>query len=86
MRLTDKQIEEIVKVDPYNSCFDICSICGGVENYGQMSGVNEVDFDLICNDCKGGDWLFILTWIGKLLYGDKYDELMKKTNKTRRRR
>ena len=34
---------------------------------------------------KGGDWLFILTWIGKLLYGDKYDELMKKTNKTRRR-
>ena len=35
---------------------------------------------------KGGDWLFILTWIGKLLYGDKYDELMKKTNKTRRRR
>ena len=35
---------------------------------------------------KGGDWLFILTWIGKLLYGDKYDELMKKTNKTKRRR
>ena len=35
---------------------------------------------------KGGDWLFILIWIGKLLYGDKYDELMKKTNKTRRRR
>ena len=35
---------------------------------------------------KGGDWLFILTWIGKLLYGDKYDELMKKTNKTRRRK
>jgi len=35
---------------------------------------------------EGGDWLFILTWIGKLLYGDKYDELMKKTNKTRRRR
>ena len=25
---------------------------------------------------KGGDWLFILTWIGKLLYGDKYDELI----------
>ena len=55
MTLTEKQIEEIVRVDPYNSCFDICSICGGVENYGQMSGVNEVDFDLLCNDCKGGD-------------------------------
>ena len=45
--------------------------------------------DLLSGDqiaLKGGDWLFILTWIGKLLYGDKYDELMKKTNKTSRRR
>ena len=24
-----------------------------VEHYGQMSEVNEEDFDLICNDCKG---------------------------------
>tara|TARA_R100000664_G_scaffold528_1_gene1646 strand:- start:722 stop:886 length:165 start_codon:yes stop_codon:yes gene_type:complete len=52
MKLTEKQIEEIVKVNPYNSSFDICSICGGVENYLQMSQVNEVDFDLICDDCN----------------------------------
>ncbi len=52
MKLTDKDIEEIIKVDPFNSSFDICSICDGVENYGQMSEVNQVDFDLICNDCN----------------------------------
>ena len=55
MTLTEEQIEEVVRVDPFNSFFDICSICGGVEYYGQMSEVNEVDFDLICNGCKGGD-------------------------------
>ena len=52
MKLTEKQIEEIVIVDPYNSSFDFCSICGGVENYHEMSQVNEVDFDLICDDCN----------------------------------
>lgn len=52
MKLTDKDIEEIIKVDPFNSSFDICSICDGVENHGQMSEVNQVDFDLICNDCN----------------------------------
>ena len=52
MKLTDEQIEEIVRADS-NSRFDICSVCDGVENYGQMSEVNQVDFDLICDDCKG---------------------------------
>lgn len=51
MKLTNKDIEEIIKVDPFNASFDICSICDGVENHGQMSEVNQVDFDLICNDC-----------------------------------
>ena len=52
MKLTNKDIEEIIKVDPFNASFDICSICDGVENHGQMSEVNQVDFDLICNDCN----------------------------------
>ena len=52
MKLSEKQITEIIKENPINSIFDICSICEEVEHYGQMSEVNEVDFDLICNDCK----------------------------------
>jgi len=55
MKLSEKQITEIIKNNPFNSCFDICSVCDGVENYGQMSDINEVDFDLICNDCKGAN-------------------------------
>ena len=53
MKLTDKDIEEIIRVEPFNSSFDICSVCDSVENYGRMSEVNQVDFDLICDDCKG---------------------------------
>lgn len=52
MKLKDKDIEKIIKVNPFNASFDICSVCDGVENYGQMSEVNQVNFDLICDDCK----------------------------------
>ena len=53
MKLKDKDIEKIIKVNPFNASFDICFVCDGVENYGQMSEFNQVNFDLICDDCKG---------------------------------
>ena len=31
---------------------DICSKCGGTAEYGTMSDINPVDFDLICDKCK----------------------------------
>ena len=31
---------------------DICCICSRVSEYGTMQDVNEVDFELLCDDCK----------------------------------
>jgi len=50
MKLTEQQQKQIMKNNP-NQPFDICSKCGGVQLYGTMKDINEIDFDLICNDC-----------------------------------
>ena len=31
---------------------DICCICGEMAEYGTMTDVNEVDFELLCDNCK----------------------------------
>ncbi len=51
MKLLDNDIKNITKENP-NQVFDICSVCDGIELHGQMNEVNEVDWDLICDDCK----------------------------------
>ena len=50
MKLTIKQQNKIMEEDP-NQPFDICSKCEGVQLYGTMKDINEIDFDLICDDC-----------------------------------
>ena len=50
MKLTEQRQKQIMKNNP-NQPFDICSKCGGVQLYGTMKDINEIDFDLICNDC-----------------------------------
>jgi len=32
---------------------DICCICGATGPDGSMSDVNDEDFELLCEDCKG---------------------------------
>jgi len=32
---------------------DICCVCNAVGEYGSMQAVNEVDFELLCDECKG---------------------------------
>jgi hypothetical protein len=49
-KLSDKKIEKIIKEYP-DQTFDICSVCDGVELRNQMNEINEVDWDLICNEC-----------------------------------
>ena len=34
-----------------NVGYDICYGCGKSEEYGTMKDVNEVDFDIYCDDC-----------------------------------
>jgi|TARA_R100001510_G_C7622628_1_gene183178 hypothetical protein len=51
MKLNEQQQLDIIEKSP-NQYFDICSKCAGVELFGNMQELNEVDFDLICNDCK----------------------------------
>lgn len=31
---------------------DICCICGSVADAGTMQDVNEVDFEILCDNCK----------------------------------
>ena len=50
MKLTEQQQKQIMKNNP-NQPFDICSKCEGVQLYGTMKDINEINFDLICNDC-----------------------------------
>ena len=50
MKLTEQQQKQIIKNSP-NQLFDICSKCEGVQLYGTMEDINEIDFDLICNNC-----------------------------------
>tara|TARA_B100000073_G_scaffold248246_1_gene208581 strand:+ start:991 stop:1155 length:165 start_codon:yes stop_codon:yes gene_type:complete len=51
-KLSDQEVKKISNENP-NQAFDICSVCDGIELHGQMSDVNEVDWDLICDDCGG---------------------------------
>ncbi len=51
MKLNEQQQLNIIKKEP-NQMFDICSKCNGVELYNNMQELNEIDFDLICSDCK----------------------------------
>ena len=51
-KLSDKEVKKISEESP-NQAFDICSVCDGIELHGQMNEVNEVDWDLICDDCGG---------------------------------
>ena len=51
MRFSEKEVKKIIQENP-NQGFDICSVCDKTELHGQMSEVNEVDFNLICNDCE----------------------------------
>ncbi len=61
MKLSDNDIKNITKKNP-NQVFDICSVCDGTELYGQMNELkiwtdgDEVNWDLICDDCKDNDW------------------------------
>ena len=54
MKLNEQQQFNIIKKEP-NQMFDICSKCNEVELYGKMQELNQIDFDLICNDCKKED-------------------------------
>ena len=51
-KLSNKKIEKIIKEYP-DQTFDICSVCDGVELHNQMNEINEVDWDLICDECLG---------------------------------
>lgn len=37
--------------EPLTEGFDICHQCGAVQEYGTMQDINEVDFDIFCDDC-----------------------------------
>ena len=37
--------------EPLTEGFDICYQCGAVQESGTMQEINEVDFDIFCNDC-----------------------------------
>lgn len=39
-----------IKEDPMEG-FDICYQCGVVQEYGKMQDINELDFDILCNEC-----------------------------------
>lgn len=49
-KLSDQEVKKLSEESP-NQAFDICSVCDGTELHGQMNEVNEVDWDLICDDC-----------------------------------
>jgi hypothetical protein len=51
MKLSTKEQNKIIKENP-NQGFDICSKCNGVQLYGTMKDINEIDFDLICKECE----------------------------------
>tara|TARA_R110000751_G_scaffold264277_1_gene363381 strand:+ start:76 stop:276 length:201 start_codon:yes stop_codon:yes gene_type:complete len=50
MKINEEEQKKIILKNP-NQGFDICSKCNGVQLYGSMKDINEIDFDLICNDC-----------------------------------
>ena len=39
-----------IKENPLEG-FDICYECGAVQESGTMQDVNEIDFDIFCDDC-----------------------------------
>ena len=49
--MNKETIKKIIQENP-NQGFDICSVCDKTELHGQMNDVNEVDWDLICDDCE----------------------------------
>ena len=51
MKLSKKQQEQIMKDNPMQG-FDICSKCENVQLYGTIKDINEIDFDLICEECE----------------------------------
>ena len=50
MKLNEQQIDRMSRDNPHQP-FDICSKCGDVQLFQTMKEVNEVEFDLVCNDC-----------------------------------
>ena len=51
MKLNKEQQKQIMKDNPMQG-FDICSKCENVQLYGTMKDINEIDFDLICEECE----------------------------------
>ena len=51
MKLSKKHQEHIMNDNPMQG-FDICSKCESVQLYGTMKDINEIDFDLICEECE----------------------------------
>jgi len=45
-----KEIENYIKENPLEG-FDICSQCGVTQESNTMQDINEVDFDIFCDDC-----------------------------------
>ncbi len=37
--------------DSMNEGFDICYKCGKTQESNTMQDINEIDFDIFCNDC-----------------------------------
>lgn len=51
-KLTEQQIEELIKKNPNTQMFDICVKCGGVEEYLNMNSTkDEESFDVVCDEC-----------------------------------
>tara|TARA_Y100000593_G_scaffold16738_1_gene33265 strand:+ start:3946 stop:4341 length:396 start_codon:yes stop_codon:yes gene_type:complete len=67
MEMTDKEIQtKLKKIQnqfPNMKMTDVCSICNRIGEYNTMNGVNEVDFDLICDDCSKDKRMKILNVI-----------------------
>ena len=45
-----QEIENYIKENPLDG-FDICSQCGITQEANTMQDINEVDFNIFCDDC-----------------------------------
>jgi len=45
-----KEIENYIKENPLDG-FDTCSQCGITQEANTMQDINEVDFNIFCDDC-----------------------------------
>jgi len=43
--------KEELKTMEFEVMTDICYDCGRIQRYGTMKDINEVDFDIFCDDC-----------------------------------